>query len=427
MVRVQALTASISIAMASAKVFFFNDFISEVRRVTFQDVKIVNAVFQVNVENVKVRDEAAFEEMKSHILYMYHGVDVKHSFRRISQHFDCVTMQSQPSVLRRGIKDIASPPLDMPSVENATEEKLTGLQRTQSMRDLFGLSASCPAGSIPMLRLSFDRLLAFPSLQAFLSKYPEPESGGHVHRYAHAYKNSRYNIGGESTLSIHNPWGHFSLSQQWWSAGSGSDLQTVEVGWIHMADKWDPSVAFVFSTSDNYATGCYNLDCAAFVQVSSNWFWGHSFTGGSSGEITYKVKLFEGNWWVGAPRIDEVGWIGYYPGSYFGSGQMSRYATAIDFGGETWNGNYGEWPEMGSGYSAFDHVNAAYQYGMAYFTIDGQHFWYADDLMTDADQDYCYNIDSVKSPSCPWSGPCIYFGGIGCSKASDSALVTIFA
>jgi hypothetical protein len=43
-----------------------------------------------------VRDAAAFEEMRSHIVKLYEGVEVKHSFVEDSDHFDCVPVAQQP-------------------------------------------------------------------------------------------------------------------------------------------------------------------------------------------------------------------------------------------------------------------------------------------------------------------------------------------
>ena len=38
-------------------------------------------------------------------------------------------------------------------------------------------------------------------------------------------------------------------------------------------------------------------------------------------------------------------WVGYYPGSIYGGGQLSRYVQEIDFGGETVRSRI--WPPMG--------------------------------------------------------------------------------
>src|SRR5271154_4347252 len=58
----------------------------------------------------RVKDAAAFEEMRQHILTMYQGVHASHSFVRDNNHVDCVPIMEQPSVRLLGLKEIATPP-----------------------------------------------------------------------------------------------------------------------------------------------------------------------------------------------------------------------------------------------------------------------------------------------------------------------------
>merc|ERR1712228_1131186 len=100
-----------------------------------------------------------------------------------------------------------------------------------------------------------------------------------------------------------------------------------------------------YHTSDNYqSTGCYNLDCGDFIQTSSSYCLGCPFTEYSRpGDESYQwhmhFQVFHDgdNWWVQAYPRDTPEWIGYYPGSIYGSGQLRQYATRTDFGGETYN------------------------------------------------------------------------------------------
>jgi len=64
----------------------------------------------------RVKDSAAFEEMRQHILTMYRGVEVKHSFVRDSSHFDCVPIEQQPAVRILGLQNIAAAPPQSVSV-----------------------------------------------------------------------------------------------------------------------------------------------------------------------------------------------------------------------------------------------------------------------------------------------------------------------
>src|SRR4051794_13508850 len=54
-------------------------------------------------EGVRVRDAAAFEEMKAHLLGLYRGVHVRHSFIDGGNTVDCVPIDEQPAL--RGASD----------------------------------------------------------------------------------------------------------------------------------------------------------------------------------------------------------------------------------------------------------------------------------------------------------------------------------
>ena len=58
----------------------------------------------------RVKDLAAFEDMRRHVLTMYQGVSVSHSFVLGSHYFDCVPIEQQPSVRLQGLGTIATPP-----------------------------------------------------------------------------------------------------------------------------------------------------------------------------------------------------------------------------------------------------------------------------------------------------------------------------
>ena len=57
-----------------------------------------------------VRDEAAFEEMRRHLLKLYEGVQVSHSFFEAGHYVDCVPISQQPSLKGRGEQAAKAPP-----------------------------------------------------------------------------------------------------------------------------------------------------------------------------------------------------------------------------------------------------------------------------------------------------------------------------
>jgi hypothetical protein len=225
------------------------------------------------------------------------------------------------------------------------------------------------------------------------------------------------NYGGWSALSLWKPrldagaGQIFSLSQHWYSAGSSSSLQTAEVGWQEYPVKYgtfNPAL-FIYWTSDDYKkTGCYNTDCAGFVQTDSAIPVGGTYSqygqnGNQVSEISVGFYLHNGAWWLGYGNT----WIGYYPVKLYGSGPMSTSAQAIEFGGETVG--LTSWPAMGSGQFASG-SGAAFDTDIAYRD--------SSDVLHAANLTY----QGEPSPSCYTAGPAsftfitgsyFYFGGPG--------------
>ena len=70
----------------------------------------------MNADNASlIADEFAFNEMRAHVLHMYQGVNVTNSFF-YHDHFDCITVESQPSLRRPGVK-LAAPPRALPPAD----------------------------------------------------------------------------------------------------------------------------------------------------------------------------------------------------------------------------------------------------------------------------------------------------------------------
>jgi hypothetical protein len=386
---------------------------------------------------VKVKDEASFEEMRQHILSLYSGITIKHSFVLNSSHFDCVPIEQQPGVKALGGKSIASAPpesLAKPAAgsDDDGDQAAPASQLAVKQADEFGNAVSCEAGSIPMRRITLEEMTQFSTLREFFQKGPggagrpslvRPEEApqsptqGHKYSITQQYVN---NLGGNSNLNLWNPyvntsWGEiFSLSQEWYVGGSGNATQTAEVGWQNFPAKYGNEEArlFIYWTADYYnQTGCYNLECGAFVQVSNSaplggGFSSYSSYGGSQYEVSATYYLYQGNWWLAI----QGNWIGYYPGSIYRGGQLSRYADLIQFGTEGVGATV--WPGEGSGYWAtagFGH--AAYQRNLYYFNLSGGTTW--DSLSRFDPSPSCYSTSGpFYSTASKW-GSYFYEGGPG--------------
>jgi hypothetical protein len=358
----------------------------------------------------RVRTAEAFAEMRRHILSLYEGValDGVHSFLLDGNHFDCLPIEQQPSVRGLGLThvEVAPPPLNSaaePAVPAPGEPAEPGTRASSPLtlgsRDGFGNEIHCAEGTIPMRRVTLEEMTRFETLRQFFEKGPdgagqiergelEQEKAAPakpVHKYAHAYEVVD-NLGGSSLLNLWMPPINtgatqvFSLSQHWYTGGN--PVQTVEGGWQAFPQKYNTvnSVLFIYWTADGYQrTGCYNLDCAAFVQINSNWALGASFShystpGGTQYEFDLQWQLSGGNWWLflggsGSPQA-----VGYYPTTLYGNGQLANFATAIDYGGEVVGTT--SWPQMGAGVPAsrgFRH--AAYQRQIFYGDLSAATHW----------------------------------------------------
>lgn len=240
-----------------------------------------------------------------------------------------------------------------------------------------------------------------------------------LHRYA-AARQIVDNKGGDSRLSVWKPNGYFSLSQHWYASGSGASTQTVEGGWKVFNPRGgssDPEL-FIYYTPDNYATGCYNLDCAAFVQVNNSWVLGgrvapQSTIDGTQYIIRMQWQLFEGNWWLFLQGTGAYVPVGYYPGSLYGErGQMTRHAERITYGGETVGDASDVAGKMGSGRMANEGWRkAAYQRTIYYIDTSLNSHWA--NLTEIEPTPACYTIDINNNSGNAW-GTYIYFGGPRC-------------
>jgi hypothetical protein len=339
---------------------------------------------------------------------LYRNVAEVHSFEdQNGSVFDCIPVSQQPAL--RGATPAKAP--DLPTMDKTAVSsgepigdrksvEITSAFRT-GQTDRYGNQMSCPEGYIPMRRVTLEEMTRFESMRHFLQKSPQgegrpPRTVGNptavlepsiapavaaTHRWAHAYQNVN-NLGGHSYINLWDPAiganQIFSLSQHWYVGGSGSGLQTAECGWQVYPGKYHTNlpVFFIYWTADDYnKTGCYNLDCSAFVQTSHAATIGGTISpssvyGGAQYEIQLSYYLYQGNWWLywGGGAASNA--IGYYPTSLYKNGAMASHASEIDYGGEVVGTT--SFPPMGSGHFAKEGwTKACYQRDITYFPTSG--------------------------------------------------------
>ena len=190
----------------------------------------------------KVKDSGALEEMRQHILNLYQGVEVSHSFVLGGDHYDCVPTQQQPAVRMFALKNIATPPPTslLMKASNASSDRGESAQQPKGIAsqlgpgdkfDEFGNSRVCEDNSIPMRRVTLEEVSRFATLKNYLEKGPggaghaprtkDPSANGPVlHKYSYTYQYVN-NIGQTDTINLWDPYVNtglgeiFSLAQSW--------------------------------------------------------------------------------------------------------------------------------------------------------------------------------------------------------------------
>lgn len=413
-------------AAAAAPPPTFGAFIASTRRATYS---------QYAHKPGGVASARAFGQMKSYLLKLYQDVQAVRLFEYQGRVFDCVRLMSQPTVTALKLSRLAAPPKVTGAGKPAKgQPRGQGHALTSPLaegkKDAFGHLIACPRQTVPMERVTLAVVTRFPSLRDFLLKSaPQAASPDYSqpHRHAYGYQDVT-NYGGNSWLNIWNPSGDFSLSQQWYVAGSGKNTQTLEGGWVRdPASFGNTSVLFIFYTPDNYADGCYDLDCPGFVQINNNWALGAGFDhyssyGGTQWGFTEQWKYYQGNWWLFLQGPGSITAVGYYPGSVYNGGPMSRNAALMEVGGEVCNGPSGadctnpDWPQMGSGkYAAAGFGQAAYQNQIFYIPRDengGTGVWTSLTAVSESSSK-CYTSSFTPASSGGSWGSYLFFGGPG--------------
>jgi len=144
-----------SFATEEGRLLPFSQFLHGVERARPQDY--------VGAPGTAVKDRVAFEEMRQHLLRLYDGVRVSHSFATDGQIFDCVPIGQQPGLRRQTPKALPAPPPGSPRPGGsaiAADRLLAAEVQAQG----------CPTGTIPMRRITLQEMTRFPTLRRFLAK-----------------------------------------------------------------------------------------------------------------------------------------------------------------------------------------------------------------------------------------------------------------
>ncbi|CAG7873920.1 unnamed protein product [Brassica rapa] len=341
---------------------------------------------------------------------------------------DCVWIYDQPAFDHPLFKNHT---IQRRPRSNSIRDK-TGGNKTYIIHQLWRTKGECPENTIPIRRTTRDDLIRSGSIKNYGRKSPPPTiyhtegaQTEEVHEHTCVYVDYGQFHGSKSRISIWKPnvlrTREFSLAQTWvvngdWDTG----LNTLESGWqiLHAlyGDK-NPRL-FAYWTGDTYReTGCYNLDCPGFVQVSRHISLGAALNTFSTynGEqydflLTIEKDQETGLWWLKF----ETYLIGYWPS--FIVPKLAASARKIAWGGEIVYYTSGRGThtltQMGSGHFAEKGFRkAAYFNSLEY--IDTSNYPITpspQNLEATVTRPECYNLQVGSSQR--W-GTYFFYGGPG--------------
>jgi hypothetical protein len=249
----------------------------------------------------------------------------------------------------------------------------------------FDTGEAGPPGHVPILRpdltriRSLDDLSKKGSLRVNKNRPNRTSADPNPAGYFHASSSQSTTIyGTEAWLNLwdpavdipSSPGDDHSISQLWLQNYQETQTQSIEGG-LTVDNGLNGDGAnhlFTYYTTNGYTQdgnnlGGYNRLYSGWVQVDPSIFPGIAMNGtseqgGSQLEIGVKYQLWQGNWWFGF-NTDETGpwtWLGYYPGSLFGSG-IADEVQWVGWGGEVYSAlanPCATTDQMGSGRQAAD-------------------------------------------------------------------------
>ncbi|XP_056683221.1 uncharacterized protein [Spinacia oleracea] len=251
------------------------------------------------------------------------------------QVYDCVDFYKQPA-------------FNHPSLNNHIPTvNITSLQRKARKLENLGLKDGCPIGTVPILRLSnVNKSLSMDSTL----------NGRHCNAgFRVDAKQGLKLLGAHGTTGLWKPlvYGNeWSVSRM--KILNGPD--SIEAGWMVNPNLYNDLEAHLYARWTAGSSGCFNLLCSGFVQVSTNVPLGiiphdYSHIGWDNQTgwiISIDKNLNDGNWWL---TIDaDKKQVGYWPKSLFTS--LSESGSRVEWGGEIDNPDSNTPPYMGSGQKA---------------------------------------------------------------------------
>ncbi|RZC72418.1 hypothetical protein C5167_035623 [Papaver somniferum] len=295
---------------------------------------------------------------------------------------DDIEIEGQLRILnKKPVKTIIMNPSSIPG-ETRTKNVLAssifhGLQRER-----------CPSGTVPIRRTTREDLV---NTKYFVKTAGLKGANGYpntVYHYVFAEEviSGKKYFGAAASMTIHNltlDLDQFSTSQIWIVNSSPEETNGIEFGIMKYPGVAGDSLPRLFgywaSTDGHNPTGCYNMLCPGFVQVSKDVFLNNQFTHSSTyGEKVYEAYLAvyraqdTGHWWLRVgPNADVTEDVGYWPNELFTT--LKTSAVSVRYGGFVGSLSQESKPPMGNGYfpQLNDHRKTAFMRLLRYANETG--------------------------------------------------------
>ncbi|KAG6502035.1 hypothetical protein ZIOFF_041922 [Zingiber officinale] len=255
--------------------------------------------------------------------------------------FDCIQIYKQPA-------------FDHPAMKNHKLQIRPSFQTKNdvNMDEKFkpvldpGFNDTCPLGTVLIRRTRKEDLIIAKELPKYFRNY------GSRYHVLDSSEQNYYAIAESQTGRYH---GFESKITTWALPNVGPNQVSQNQVWMIGDVDADYDEQTVIQTgwhTDGYQTGCMNLNCKGFVQVSATHAPGYAFKGdnlstygGLQAYFDFRIQKDPqtGNWWLAMDRVN----LGYWPKELFPNLDVSKL---IQFGGQVRTPNDVPSPPMGNGH-----------------------------------------------------------------------------
>lgn len=335
--------------------------------------------------------------------------------------YDCIDFYKQPAFDHPLLKNHNFHPQMRPSSKPTWGTTGDFIQNTKASN--FGLDEGCPAGTVPIRRVSDgDRIQAQMLSNTYASRVRPlsagPKPGTHYAIVQTKTDPGFINYRGVgANMSIYNPpvvrsqysLGHITIE---------SGPESIQVGWMVNQALYKDDQTRMFIYTDSRDQHCFNTQCPGFIIVSTDVPLDivllSSKPGGPTSVYGFQIyqDLVNGNWWLEVSNGSAFKKVGFWPRDIFsGLAEPAPYAAC---GGVTYSPPGDLDPPMGAGHYPFE--DTRFDAYCADIVVVNQEYKFVSvkmDEYTDTDE-YRVKDKGIRRSF----GHLAYFGGPGTNPSS---------